>query len=83
MLWQPVPELEQTHVVSLCRESLSVHGTHQAIDMETAPNLPDIWSRQARDVSAVLQSNVDAVIAQVCCVSNCFVGAYFLYHAKP
>ena len=43
--------------------------------METAPHLPDIWSRHSWDASVVLQSNVDAFIAQVCCVSNCFVGA--------
>jgi len=70
MLWQPVPRVSQTHIVSLRRERLSVHGTHQPIDMETAPNLPDIWSRHSRDASTVLQSNVDAVIAQVYCVSN-------------
>lgn len=33
--------------------------------MRIAPNLPDIWSRRSRGVSTVLQSNVDAVIAQV------------------
>ncbi len=49
----------------LRRERLSLRGTHQPIDMQTAPNLPDIWSRRSRGVSTVLQSNVDAVIAQV------------------
>ena len=49
----------------LRRERLSLRGTHQPIDMRIAPNLPDIWSRRSRGVSTVLQSNVDAVIAQV------------------
>lgn len=49
----------------LRRQRLSLPGTHQPIHMQTAPNLPDIWSRRSRGVSTVLQSNVDAVIAQV------------------
>lgn len=80
MLWQHVPRVSRTHIVLLCRERLSAHGTHQPTDKGTAPDLPDICSRHSRDASAVLQSSVDAVIAQVYCVSNCFVGADFLCH---
>ena len=54
----------------LCRERLSLHGTDQHIDRDHPPNLPHIWSRRHNDVPRVLQSNVDAVIAQVSSVTN-------------
>ncbi|KAL3141622.1 hypothetical protein ABBQ32_004859 [Trebouxia sp. C0010 RCD-2024] len=46
-------------------ERLSLHGISQPIDWDHPPNLPEIWSRNHRNIPAVLQSNVDAVVAQV------------------
>ena len=59
----------------LCRERLSLHGTDQPVDRNRPPNLPDIWSRRDNDVPRVLQSNVDAVVAQVTSVTNILCGS--------
>lgn len=41
-----------------------MRGTGQLTDWDHPPNLPDIWCRRQDDVTAVLQNNVDGVIAQ-------------------
>ncbi|KAL3141581.1 hypothetical protein ABBQ32_004824 [Trebouxia sp. C0010 RCD-2024] len=46
-------------------ERLSLHGIGQPIDWDHPPNLPEIWSRNHHNIPAVLQSSVDAVVAQV------------------
>lgn len=51
--------------MSVCRESLALHGRDQQVNMESSPDLPAIWSRQSSHVSARLRDNVDSVIAQV------------------
>ena len=51
--------------MSVCRESLALYGEDQSINMESAPDLPTIWSRHSPHVSARLRDSVDSVIAQV------------------
>jgi len=67
-------------VEMMCRERLSLHGTGQPIDRDHPPNLPEIWSRRHNDVPALLQSNVDAVIAQVSSVTNVYFGPQCQHH---
>lgn len=56
----------------MCRERLCLHdkGHGQHVDMDHSPSLAEIWSRRHDGVSRVLQSNVDAVIAQVHSVAS-------------
>lgn len=61
------------HGKMICRERLSLRGTGQPVNWDRPPDIPDIWSRQYDGVSAVLQSNVDSVIAEVSSVGiTCF-----------
>lgn len=66
--------------VMLRKERLSLRGTGQPIDRDHPPNLPQIWSRRHNDVPALLQSNVDAVIAQVSSVTNVYFGPQCQHH---
>ncbi|KAL3137340.1 hypothetical protein ABBQ32_006872 [Trebouxia sp. C0010 RCD-2024] len=73
--------LQQTKSGRLCSlagpgERLSVRGTAQPVDWDWPPDIPDIWSRQCASVSAMLQSNVDSVIAQV----NAYTAAHCIWH---
>ncbi len=56
----------------MCRERLCLGGTAQPIDWNQPPNLPEIWTQRPTHTPAVLQSNVDAVIAQVYVAVNMF-----------
>lgn len=57
--------MTQPRLVDLwCRERLCLLSSDGAIDMDSPPNLPAIWSDR-REGTSVLNTNVVAVVAQV------------------
>ncbi len=54
----------------MCRKRLCLQGKDQHVDMDHPPSLVEIWTRRHDDESRVLQSNVDAVVAQVSSVAS-------------